>query len=268
MQIGQRESIFVGRVPVLGGLDLVGARFVRHCSPRHSHPETEIGVVVTGQRLVRCRDGEHLAGPGSILVFAPHEVHAGAPADSAGSTYRSFLTDRDGPARGLMPSPVVQDPELAGRLVRAHLQLEAGVTGPDIEAELLDAIEVLWHRHGAPASPETPGLGPHHAVAGVRAYLEGHFAERIRLDFLAALAGLSVFHLIRVFRAATGLTPYAYLEQVRVHQAIRMLREGAPIAVVAWRTGFADQSHLTRLFKRLVGVPPGRYQQSALRAAG
>jgi len=66
--------------------------------------------------------------------------------------------------------------------------------------------------------------------------------------------------LLRVFRKELGIPPHAYLTQVRVLRAKKLLSVGIPIAQVAWETGFADRSHLNRHFKRLVGVAPGQYQ--------
>jgi AraC-like DNA-binding protein len=80
--------------------------------------------------------------------------------------------------------------------------------------------------------------------------------------FIAREAELSTFHLIRVFRAAFGLPPYKYLEQVRIQQARRLIRHGLPLMHVVHATGFSDQSHLTRYFKRVVGVTPGSYARA------
>src|SRR5436309_3146946 len=77
------------------------------------------------------------------------------------------------------------------------------------------------------------------------------------LDELAAAAGMSPFALLRAFRAETGLPPHAYLNQLRVRLARQLLDAGLPPAQVAADAGFADQPHLTRHFKRAVGVPPG-----------
>lgn len=76
---------------------------------------------------------------------------------------------------------------------------------------------------------------------------------------LARVAGLSAFHLCRVFRDAVGMPPHAYQTQVRVRQAKSLLRAGMPAAQVAAAAGFSDQAHLTRHFKQIVGVTPGRY---------
>ena len=72
---------------------------------------------------------------------------------------------------------------------------------------------------------------------------------------------MSPFALLRAFRAETGLPPHAYLNQIRVRLARRLLDDGLAPAVVAAEAGFADQAHLTRHFKRVVGVPPGAYQR-------
>lgn len=94
-------------------------------------------------------------------------------------------------------------------------------------------------------------------------YLETHYAAAITLDDLAAQTHLSPYHLLRLFKATYGLPPHAYLTQLRVQRAKRLLLAGQPIAAVALDVGFVDQSHLTRHFKRIVGVPPGQYTPKA-----
>jgi len=81
----------------------------------------------------------------------------------------------------------------------------------------------------------------------------------VTLEALARHAGISAFHLCRVFRQTVGMTPHAYQTQVRVRHARSLLRAGLPITTVAAQTGFYDQAHLTRHFKRIVGLTPGRY---------
>jgi len=264
------DDVRIRRVDALGGLELVNARFLTRRSAPHCHAELEIGVVTAGTRQVHCRGQVFHATEGSILAFAPGEVHAGLPDDLQGSEYCAFLVPQDRLAGwtlspdepGLFDSPVIDDPSLARRLLRSHARLSrpGGETDRSQDGQLLVTFEALqrWHRR----APDESGRVARKPVASVRDHIHLHYAERIRLDCLAKLAGLSVFHLIRIFRADTGLSPYAYLGQVRVHRAAQFLREGMPASMVASATGFADQSHLTRLFKRLVGVPPGEYQRA------
>jgi AraC-like DNA-binding protein len=264
------DFVALDRIPALGGVDLFRARFVTRASRAHSHAEFEIGVVVSGRRLVHCRGRTYRATGGAVLVFAPGEVHHGSPLDGEGSAYLSFLLtppqvlqafDRGGQAPWF-ETPVIQDEQMAGRLARVHWALEYADGDPEPGRRLLDEVGDLVRRYGR---PQAATVQEHHAVRHVRAHLEEHYASRIRLEALAASVDLSIFQLIRLFRGATGLPPYAYLAQVRIDRAIDLLRAGHPVSDVAFRTGFSDQSHLTRFFKRLLGVPPGRYRRSVLR---
>jgi AraC-like DNA-binding protein len=102
----------------------------------------------------------------------------------------------------------------------------------------------------------------------VRDVLADRLADPPGLDELALATGMSPFALLRAFRDETGLPPHAYLNQLRVRLARRLLDSGLPPADVAARAGFADQPHLSRHFKRVVGVPPGAYQRERDAAAG
>ncbi|BCH26917.1 hypothetical protein MesoLjLb_67020 [Mesorhizobium sp. L-8-3] len=90
-------------------------------------------------------------------------------------------------------------------------------------------------------------------------FIHAHFDEVLQLAALAALAGCSKATLIEGFKAHFGLPPTRYLIQVRIDEARRLLRRGQQVAEVAVAVGFADQSHLTRHFKAVLGVTPARY---------
>jgi AraC-like DNA-binding protein len=118
--------------------------------------------------------------------------------------------------------------------------------------------------HLRPGPPARLGDRPEHAaVRRARAHLAERWGERVALIDLAAVAGLSRFELVRQFRAHTGLTPHAFQLDLRIARARGLLVAGTPVAEVAAVCGFADQPHLTRTFKRAVGVPPGRYARAA-----
>ena len=96
-------------------------------------------------------------------------------------------------------------------------------------------------------------------MRAVEDYLRAHCAESVSLTRIAAVAGLSCFYFIRVFRANFGVTPHVYLTTLRLERARRLLQTSMPIAQAAVAAGFSDQSHLTRLFKRVYGTTPGEY---------
>jgi AraC family transcriptional regulator len=95
------------------------------------------------------------------------------------------------------------------------------------------------------------------ALDRVGRYVKQNIAEAISLDDLASAACISRFHFARLFRASTGDSPMEYVRKVRISLAMEMLvRERHPVAVTAANLGFFDQSHFTRTFRRLIGVPP------------
>jgi AraC-like DNA-binding protein len=159
----------------------------------------------------------------------------------------------------------VYDPDSAVVLRGAHRAAEHG--DQLVSSTLLTtALAGLLRRHGSPGPARETGLvvrAPG-AVAVVRDLLADRMTDPPSLAELAELTGLSQFALLRAFRGATGLPPHAYLNQLRVRQARLLLDGGRPAAEVAALTGFADQAHLTRHFKRVVGVPPAAYQRERL----
>ncbi len=101
------------------------------------------------------------------------------------------------------------------------------------------------------------------AVRRAKTRLEDSLDENVLLDDLAREAGITPFHLIRSFRAATGLTPHQYVIQLRLARARALLRTGSSVTEVAHAVGFGDQSHLHRHFKRVMGLTPGQYARAA-----
>ncbi|HEY0945789.1 MAG TPA: AraC family transcriptional regulator [Opitutaceae bacterium] len=102
-------------------------------------------------------------------------------------------------------------------------------------------------------------------VNRARDFLEAHLERNPSLDELARAVGANKFTLIRAFRAVLGITPHAFLIRLRVARAGRALREGATATEAAVLAGFADQAHLTRQFKRILGVTPATYGRAARR---
>lgn len=100
------------------------------------------------------------------------------------------------------------------------------------------------------------------ASPGIRralSHIERHFTEALYLDELASLAGLSVCRFVTVFRRQVGLTPHRFVCRERVRYARTLLADGVPAAQAALEAGFFDQSHLSRHFKSVYGLTPGRY---------
>jgi AraC-like DNA-binding protein len=272
------------RVRVFETLELLRARYTRQRFAPHAHDEFVFGMVEAGAARTFFRGTEDVHTAGSVITFAPGEVHTGAPAVDAGWSYRVLYPSeslvrfiaREATERDFAPmfgTSCVHDPGLADRVRSAHLVLEGDADHLQKECALLEAIGEIVIRHGSAAHRNIPAPSAPRSTAAlrrVRDLLEAEYARTVTIRELADEAGLSTFHLIRVFRATFGLPPYKYLEQIRIQQARRLIRHGFPLTHVVHATGFSDQSHLTRYFKRIVGVTPGSYARAGcdLRGTG
>ena len=111
-----------------------------------------------------------------------------------------------------------------------------------------------------------PSPAPPRAISpGIRRaldFIEENYAEAVPLAQLAALSGLSLHRFVTVFRHQVGIPPHRYVCRVRVREARALLQRGLPLAAVALDTGFFDQSHLSRHFKRQCGMTPGSFAGS------
>ncbi len=259
----------------LGGLELIEAVHRRPHFARHAHPTYALGVVQWGANRFRYRGAFHTAAAGELCTVTPDEAHAVESAGDTGFAYRCLYppvelmrlaAESVGGKRltwTLALPPVIEDRE-AARLICALFEAEAaGASRLARETQLLALLVRVAVRHGIP--PVVPGTKapPATALARARDYLAGHCTENVSLTRLATAVGLDPFSLLRGFSRAFGLPPHSYLLQERVRRAQALLRAGLSPAEVAAEVGFADQSHLTRHFKRILGITPGRYRRAA-----
>lgn len=124
----------------------------------------------------------------------------------------------------------------------------------------LDIAATFW---SAPSRAQNPCDRPDRRIQRALDFIEAHVGEDISMLDLAAASGLSVSVLTAQFRAATGMTPYAYVIERRVARAERLLRQSdMPIAQVALSAGFADQAHQTRTMRARRNVTPGQMRRA------
>jgi AraC family transcriptional regulator len=171
------------------------------------------------------------------------------------------------PDRVMLP-PVYDLSDLAVRATMLALdaELRAGGPGGRLLAESLgNVLAVHLLRRFSPFGPtetHSGGVLSKHKLRAVIEYIHEHLDAELSLDHLAAVAHVSPYHFARLFKNSTGLPPHQYVIACRVERAKELLRqrERLPLAEVATEVGFADQSHFTRHFKRLVGVTPRRFR--------
>ena len=238
------------------------------CSfPRHAHDQFGVGVLHTGAHRSWSGIGHVEAGAGDVITVNPGEMHDGDPVRGHVRSWRMLYLDPGFVARVLdedlngeaeIARPVLRDSLLADQFARLFASLTAPVPDAlDAEEGMVRMLAHLLARHGT--RPLIPS-GPPPSVTRALRRLTDAPERPATLAELAALSGVSRFQLLRGFTRAVGVTPHAFLLQQRVRLARRLLAAGRRPAEAAAEAGFADQSHLTRAFRRQLGVTPARYR--------
>ncbi len=156
-------------------------------------------------------------------------------------------------------SSLVRDTVLAARLARVFASMTESSSLLQNESRLLSAVARLITDHFVRGHALGEAGREHAAITRAKEWLDANSEQNVSIRSLADVAGLSPYYLVRAFHRQVGVPPHQYQTVVRVNRARKLLVSGAALSEVAYRTGFCDQSHLTRCFKRTLGVTPGRY---------
>ena len=238
--------------------------------PSHFHEYYVIGFVEKGVRDLSCRDREYTIEEGSIVLFNPGDSHACAQCDGGTFDYRGFsiskeiMIDLAEEVTGKRQLPgfsknLICDQEAACHLRQLHHMVMKGTGELGKEETLLFLLSYLIQNYGQPFESCIPEC--RQEIEKACEYMEKHFTERIYLAQICRRAGLSKSTLPRAFTREKGVTPYRYLETIRVNEAKKPLSQGIPPVEAAIRTGFSDQSHFTNYFSQFIGLAPGTYRE-------
>ncbi|MCC4309143.1 AraC family transcriptional regulator [Alcanivorax marinus] len=256
------------------GIETIRAHFEGHAYDPHWHDTYAVGVTEQGVQRFHVGRVRHESVPGRAMLLEPGQVHDGLGPVPGGFTYRLLYLD---------PHWLRAELSRLFEQVPAHFELSFAATLCDdrrVTRAIGEAFEALQdgemrmlrqtavdrllarltdHARWRTAPERLPMAAP--AAQRAREYLHAHLAEDIGLDHLAAAAGVDRFRLSRSFKAAFGVPPHAYLVQLRLVRARRLLAAGGSPAEVAAAVGFADQSHLGRWFRRAYAMTPAYYRR-------
>lgn len=241
----------------------------RHSYPRHWHDEFFISAITDGAGHFLYGGRDHLATPGTLVFVAPGEVHAHHDCNG-GRSFRSLhmapsfvaevgsqLLQCNDPLSNFHSS-LISDPDTLHLFLKLHRSLEKPGSRLHGETRILEFFTRLRrHIDKQRGNIVVPGR-ERAAVRCALEYLHAHYDQAISLRDLATLANMSPYYFHRVFSRATGMPPHGYLIQLRIMRA-KVLLETWPIASVAALTGFVDQTHFTRQFRRQLGITPAQY---------
>lgn len=238
--------------------------------PNHFHEYYVIGFMEKGARILSCKNQEYFIKSGDVLLFNPGDNHACIQSSTEKLDYRSFnitktvIAEWTKEITGKQELPifsptVIRDEEVNCCLRTLHEKIMQGTSVLEKEESLFLLLSLLIRRYSRPISTYNIAQNEIEAVC---TFMEQHYAERIDLEQLCRCAGLSKSTLLRAFTRSKGITPYRYLENIRISKAKTLLEQGIPPLTAALQTGFSDQSHFSNYFIRFIGLTPGVYQAS------
>ncbi|HBG4072221.1 TPA: AraC family transcriptional regulator [Clostridioides difficile] len=238
--------------------------------PNHFHEHYVIGFIEKGQRYLSCKNKGYTTSTGDLLLFNPFDSHTCEQIDDKVLDYRCInikpeimkktvfeITDKN-----YLPKfnqPVIFRSELVPLLQELHYIIMEEELDFKKEELFFFLIEQLIEEHTEPnlqSNLENTNI----EIQAVCDYLENNYAEHIVLDELSTIAGMNKYSLLRNFTKLKGITPYRYLENIRVNKAKKLLEKGVEPIDAAIQTGFVDQSHFTNFFKNFIGLTPKQYQ--------
>lgn len=238
--------------------------------PNHFHDHYVVGFLENGKRKLSCKNKEYALQEYDIVLFNPGDNHSCVQNDGGTLDYCGFNISKarmltlatEVTGKSQLPGfvrNVTCDGELLCYLQPLHKMIMDGSNEFEKEEYLLLMISLLLDRYSQPFESCVPECCEE--IENACTFIRQHHTERVCLDQICQYAGLSKSTLLRAFTKLKGVTPYRYLQTVRVNEAKKLLEQGIAPVDAALRTGFSDQSHFTNFFSMFIGLTPGAYQE-------
>lgn len=237
--------------------------------PNHFHEYYVIGLIENGKRSLSCKNQKYELIKGNIILFNPGDNHACIQSNDETLEYRSFHISRDvmldlaeeitdQRTLPIFSENVILEKELNDCLRALHQMVMDRSSDFKKEEYLLFLLSALIQKFGQSSLHTLPEY--RQEIENACTFIRQHFRERLSLEQICLAASLSKSTLLRAFTKEKGITPYRYLETIRISEARALLRQGVSPAEVAVQTGFSDQSHFTNYFTSFIGLAPGVYR--------
>lgn len=238
--------------------------------PNHFHDYYVIGFVKSGIRTLTCKNKEYTISQGDILLFNPNDNHGCTQADEGTFDYNGInipintmlsLSEEITGEKNLIgfTKNVIFDNGLKESLISLHKMIMDNREKLEKEETLIMFLSALIEKYGQPFDNGIPEC--RNEIEKACRFIENHFAEPISLGELCKYCLLSKSTLLRAFTKQKGITPYRYLQSIRISKAKELLESGASLSQTALQTGFSDQSHFSNYFHMYIGLSPASYRK-------
>lgn len=251
------------------GIQRIEAYFSGEAYAPHRHDTYSIGYTIGGVQSFDYRGARSDSVAGQVIVLHPDEIHTGQAGAEDGFHYRmlyvepSLVREALGPEASALPflrDAVFTDPRLMHAIHAAFSDMDT-----TLETVAMDELAVFL-ADGLLANDKsvhrtTGSWIDLKATSRAKEYLDDNLDQIVDSEQLEKVTGLDRYSLARQFRKAFGTSPYRYLTMRRLDQVRGDIVAGATLVDAAMRSGFSDQSHMTRRFKANYGISPGHWQR-------
>lgn len=239
--------------------------------PNHFHEYYVIGFVEGGRRHLWCKGQEYDLCAGDLILFNPRDNHYCAPINGELLDYRAVnikpeimekaVEEFTGKAESpVFTQNVVRQSDITKSLGDLYMAILNQAPRMEKEEHFFFLLEQVLGECTQPFEKKIVAE-PNHQIKKLCSYMEENFSENITLDDLLAMTSFGKSYLLRSFTKQVGVSPYRYLQTVRLDRSKRFLEQGMPPVDAAIMAGFADQSHFTNFFKEFIGLTPKQYQR-------
>ncbi|MBN2659163.1 MAG: AraC family transcriptional regulator [Spirochaetales bacterium] len=247
------------------GIECCSVRNSLHVFPRHSHENLyAVSLMEKGGSYWNGRSrSASLVQPGELAIINPGEMHSGEPNKYGSTSYRMIYLDssflkRDGSIRQFA-NIISGDLRLKNLFIDLYNSIGKDIEPLAKEISLTAFTGYLSDHYSYPGVGSTTLSNDNPAVDRTREYISDNLNRNVPLEEMAEISSYSPYHFLRLFKAATGMTPHQYLTLKRVEKARELIMKGISPAEIAMKTGFTDQSHFTNTFRKFTGATPRQY---------
>jgi AraC-like DNA-binding protein len=250
--------------PSLPGVaEVLHAHFTDHAYPMHAHDTWTLLIVDDGAVRYDLDHRARLASRDLVTILPPHVPHDGAPATPGGFRKRVLYLDNSH-LSGHLIGRAVDGPAFPDRSLRQTISaLHGALREPFVSLRAESLLALLTDGVRAHLGEQILFTRDQTAAALLRDLLEANIPDGISLYEAGRILHFNPSHLVRAFSREYGMSPHQYLTSRRVDEARRRILSGEPLSSVARSSGFYDQPHLTRHFKRILGVSPGAFASTS-----
>lgn len=238
--------------------------------PNHFHEYYVIGFIKGGRRHLHCQGVEYDLAPGDMILFNPHDNHFCAPINDELLDYRAVNIPMD--VMQKMVYEITQQDDILYFKENVIYQCEISSSIDELYQAIVDQedklkkeetfyflLEQILRDYSSPHENVTL-LKLHAEIQYLCDYMHEHYQDNITLEDLCSMTHFSQSYFLRTFTRQVGISPYRYLQNIRIDQSKKLLESGIPPVEVASLTGFSDQSHFSHFFKEFIGITPKQYQ--------